>query len=246
MEAKEPDWIDRVPVSRLQVSTPDILEPLLSDETYERNRKPANFLIAAHVRYFGHPDGIDPLQFHLVAPFERDSTRWLDMDWIDKYSGLVYRVTTTGQPTPTVARVRSFHDVLAAYATHTEPKSCGPDGEPCNRRSVGLLVRRPLRVRLAHESGKEANKLEELEAGHIKRLGEVLEQHDDRRELWIQLRPIVRQLERTEAAKAMGISGRQLRNLLSGRSAPNLRSLQNLMTALLPTATERHGSGYGL
>lgn len=75
-------------------------------------------------------------------------------------------------------------------------------------------------MRLIHEIGKEANRLEKLETGHIKRLDEVLEQYDDRRELWGQLRSIVEQWDRGEAADILGVSQRQVRNLLIGKHAP--------------------------
>lgn len=238
LDVEEPEWIDRMAVSRLQVSTPDILGPLRMDVPYARNIKPANFLIAAHVDYFGHPDGVDPLQFHLVAPFERDATRWSTMDWIDKYSGRPYRVTTRRKPTIITARVRSFRDVVEAYATHTEAKSYGPDGRSCGRRTVGLLGRRPVSVRLVHEIGKEANKLEELEAGHIKLLDEVLEQYDDESAVWQQLRATVGKLSRSDAAGALGVTKRQVRNLLHGSGVPSASSLHRLLKALSGSGDE--------
>lgn len=94
-------------------------------------------------------------------------------------------------------------------------------------------------MRLVHEIGKEANRLEELAAGHIKRLDDVLEQYDDRRELWEQLKPIMAEWDRAEAANAMGISQRQLRNLLSGRSVPSSNTLDALLMFVhLPGSTD--------
>lgn len=51
-------------------------------------------------------------------------------------------------------------------------------------------------------------------------LGEVLEDYTDRAELWEQLKPIVAEMDRGEAARAMGITKRQLRNVLHGKGIP--------------------------
>lgn len=97
-----------------------------------------------------------------------------------------------------------------------------------------VFPRKPLQVIVAispvdpdvgDEIGKEANRLEELAAGHIKHLDEVLEQYDSRRELWEQLRSMVASLGRGEAAEAMEITKRQLRNLLNCSGVPSETSL---------------------
>lgn len=232
IRCEEPNWLDRMAVSRLQVSTPDIMDRLQDGRPYAQSIKPANFLVTAHVRPFGHPDGIDPLRFQLIAPFERDPLRWLTMDWTEKYSGLSYQVTTASDATSEMARVRSFRDVVAAYATHPEPKSCDPSGQPCDRRSTGLLGRRPVLVRLVREIGKEANRLEELASGQVQQISDVMEQYDDRRGLWEQLRPVVRKWYRSEAADILGITKRQLRNLINSGGVPSESGLLRLQKAL--------------
>ena len=60
-------------------------------KSYQDSIKPANFVLAAHVARFGHPDGVDPTHFQLFARSEPDPARWLSMLWIDKYSGEVSR-----------------------------------------------------------------------------------------------------------------------------------------------------------
>jgi len=38
-----------------------------------------NFLLTAHVAPFGHPQGVNPKEFRLIAPFDTDSSKWLRM-----------------------------------------------------------------------------------------------------------------------------------------------------------------------
>ena len=35
-----------------------------------------------------HPPGVDPVRFHLIAPYDKDSRRWIQMNWIDQYTAL--------------------------------------------------------------------------------------------------------------------------------------------------------------
>lgn len=48
---------------------------------------------------------------------------------------------------------------------YQEPKGLGPDGRPCNRRTVGLLQRRPAVLDNLIYVGKETNRLEEVGLG---------------------------------------------------------------------------------
>ena len=63
---------------------------------YKNRLKPFNFLLSCHVGQFGHPLGVDPEQFHLVALYEVDPSRWLEMPWIDQYTGKQYQILTEG------------------------------------------------------------------------------------------------------------------------------------------------------
>ena len=73
-------------VGRLTVSSPALWSPFgrLNDgQPYARQIKPFNFLITCHVRPFGHPVGMLPTHFQLIAPYVWDSRRWLTMSWMD-------------------------------------------------------------------------------------------------------------------------------------------------------------------
>ena len=61
--------------------------------------------------------------------------------------------------------------MIPSYETHPETKSLGPDGQPCDRRTAGLLGRRPAMATEMVVVGKEANELEQVETGLIDELG---------------------------------------------------------------------------
>jgi hypothetical protein len=118
------------------------LAALNRGKPYAKQIKPFNFLLAAHVRPFGHPIGVDPERFHLIAPFESNPNKWLIQPWIDVYSTKRYRVTTSQARGPKIASLLTYGDVLREYEYHEESKCAGPDGKPCARPTIGLLSRR--------------------------------------------------------------------------------------------------------
>jgi len=104
-------------------------------------------LLSVHVKQFGHPPGVDPEKFHLVAPYEFNSDKWLEMPWIDQYTGQHYRITTEGfHGSRGAARVKTYGDVLREYAFHLGSKSADAKGKPSGKQTIGLLQRRHIRV----------------------------------------------------------------------------------------------------
>jgi len=73
------------------------LRNLNEGKRYADKLKPFNFLLTCYVKQLGHPVGVDPAHFHLIAPYETDPKKWLKMEWIDQYSGKRYLITTAGQ-----------------------------------------------------------------------------------------------------------------------------------------------------
>jgi len=119
------------------------LAQLNEGKRYPDQVKPFNFLTSCHVKPFGHPVGTDPEHFHLIAPYQTDSTQWTKMEWIDQYSDQRYRITTIGHHGDRcTARVKSYEDVLQEYEFHPESKCADAKGEPCGKQTIGLLQRR--------------------------------------------------------------------------------------------------------
>lgn len=127
-------------MSRLSASSPHVLRALSRNQTgkYVGSVKPFNFLISPHVAALGHPPGVDPQRFHLIAPYTRDARQWSKLRWTDVYSGKSYAISTReGVSGEGVARVQSYGAVVDRYRVHPEAKNLGLDGLPCGKRTGG-------------------------------------------------------------------------------------------------------------
>ena len=214
---------DRPAISRITVSSPQILRPLTTKKlAYSDRVKPSNFVLAAHVAKLGHPDGVDPKQFQLIAPFTNDSRQWLKMRWTDIYSGKSFGITTQLDTDPKLARVKSYGDVFEEYRTNPEPKSAGISGKACSRSDGGLLRRRHVRMGSVVYVGIESNFFEEVDAG-IRHdwdgVQAVYENHN--RDPWKQtVLPILPDFSRREVAARVGISPRHVSRVRNGWQNP--------------------------
>lgn len=242
LPCREPAWLDRPALSRLTVSSPELLKPfatLNAGKPYPDQVKPFNFLLVGHVRKLGYPVGVDPSRFQLIAPYESDAAQWTQLPWFDRYSGTRVQVSTTeADDGPQKARLQSLRDVIGEFQTHPEAKSADVDGNACSRRTVGLLQRRVVRETYVAHVGKETNKLEEVVAG-FEQDPEVIytEYHDPKRDPWTAgVLPLVRQADLQTLSATTGISTRQLRNLAQGRARPHPRNRATLERILSPNA----------
>jgi len=247
LDAERPAWLDRPALTRIAASSPELLRPFAA---YNANRpfadqvKPFGFLLSTRPAPFGAPAGIDPQHFHLIAPYETDARRWQRMKWFDLYSGREFRITTRSTETAsaTVARVRTYADVIAAYRVHRESKSLAPDGAPCDANTAGLLRRRAVRVQrdLIRFIGKESNRLEDIEAGFVHDIDDVLTEYmDSRRDAWERLiLPVLRDVPRTALMRATGMSASEIRRVLNQRVRPRRRRRAQLSGEAVALARE--------
>jgi hypothetical protein len=171
----------------------------------------------------GHVPCVDPAHFHLIAPYESDPRKWHKLRWVDRYSGKPYRITTSDEEAlygGNVVRVKTYRDVLAEYRTHPEAKSLGPDGEVCDRQTVGLLQRRPVTRGTLTYVGKESNRLEEVEAGVVHDPEEVYTEYADPRENpWQTLiLPVLQSIDSRELAARAGLRLSTARRLQGAKS----------------------------
>jgi hypothetical protein len=170
-------WFNRPAVTRVSISSPAVWRLFTSvnaGKPYMKQVKPFNFVLSAHLAPDGHPSGVTPERFHLIAPYESDARKWTRMPWIDRYTGESWNVTTTGtRGTRNAARLTTYGDVIVAYALHPESKSAGADGVTCDKQHRGLLQRRQVSVASLTHIGKESNKLEEVQSGSVHDLREA-------------------------------------------------------------------------
>jgi len=222
-----PAWLDRPALSRLTVSSPELLKPFAGmnlGKGYSDQIKPFSFMLVGHVPPLGHPTEVNPEHFQLVAPYETDPRRWLRLPWIDRYSGKRIPVTTDPlDHRATYAHLQTYGEVLQVFQTHPEAKSADATGNACSRRTVGLLQRRVVQETYVAHVGKEANKLELVEVGFEHDPEAVLTEytrpgHDHWNAV---LLPLLRDSNLREVAAATGISARQLRTLAKGGARPH-------------------------
>jgi len=230
-------------VGRITVSSPAVMRPLTSlneGKSYKDQIKPFNFLLSCHVSQLGHPIGVNPERFHLIAPYESDSKRWSKIDWIDQYSGKPYGTTTTGDHGDRqTARVKTYRDILTEYEFHPEAKSADALGNPCGKQTVGLLQRRHLKIDLIKYIGKESNSLEEVGSGMVHSEQSVYTEYPDpKRDEWqTKIMPELRKMQLNQlVTECRGrLSRRAIINLRAGRSRPH-RKNQELLASIVQKA----------
>jgi hypothetical protein len=242
LPTEAPPWLGRPALTRTTVSTPRLLrrfDGLNRGKPYPDRVKPFNFALAAHVAPFGHPPGVDPARFQLVAEYTLDPEQWVALPWIDLYSGKSYTLRTADDPdafvpSPGTIRAQTYRDVLARYPYHPEPKSLGPDGRPCEARTEGLLARRPVCGLSVTHIGKEANRLDDQEAGLVHDLDEVQAEYHLAAgtaggETFL---PLMRQIPATRLAALSGVSLRTIRRARTGRATPRRATREALEAAV--------------
>jgi hypothetical protein len=123
----------------------------------------------------------------MIAPYTSDASRWIEMDWIDQYTGNLYRVTTMGpHGNRETARVKTYREILREYEFHPEANCCDADGNVCTKQTVGLLSRRHVQIDRVKFIGKESNALEDVEAGLVHTQESVYTEYcDPKRDEWV-------------------------------------------------------------
>jgi hypothetical protein len=232
------EFEDRPAVGRVIVSSPAVMRPLArlnEGKAYPEQIKPFNFLLTSHVDAFGHPKGTDPEHFHLIAPYNNNSTQWLKISWIDQYTGNGYRITTDGHNgTKRTARVKTYGDVLREYEYHPESKCADADGKACEKQTVGLLRRRHICIDQIKYIGKESNHLEDVDAGLVHSPKNIYTEYvDQSRDEWqTKILPVLKRSPLKRLIKESGLSRRALLEIRAGRSRPRSKN-QECLTAIV-------------
>ncbi|MGC1687039.1 MAG: hypothetical protein WA734_15535 [Candidatus Acidiferrales bacterium] len=211
------------------------LATLNKGKKYAQQIKPFNFLVTCHVKPFGHPAGVDPEYFHLIAPYEKDPRKWLKKDWIDQYTGDTFRITTAGHHgNRWTARVKTYGEVLEEYEFHPESKCADKDGNPCDKQTIGLLNRRRIQVGTIKYIGKESNSLDDVEGGLVHAEQNVYTEYPDaRRDDWeTTVRPALKIPRLDFLADKSRLSRRMLIEARAGRIRPRRKNRELLASIL--------------
>jgi hypothetical protein len=250
-EAPRPTWADRPSISRITVSSAPLWRPFRlrnRGRSWPERIKPFNFLMVATIDPFGYPPGVDPTKFRLVAPYNDNPDTWETLEWRNIYDpdGPSYRITTdkTAPPEPDLAIVKSYADVLREYQTHPEHKFNGPDRQPCRRSTRGLLQRRPVHLE-GHPrlTGKEANNIDETQAGCYAQQDEIITEYhnptDDH--FHREVMPLLDHLSGRELARLIGADRRTIDRIRAGQMprGPLRKALERLASRGLSSSPWR-------
>lgn len=230
-----PAWFHLPAVSRISVSSPFVLrafEGINANRSVDERIRPFNFCLSAHIAPFGHPEGVDPTRFHLIAPYSDDPSTYLSLDWVDRFTGNAYPVATQDDARrPRVAILQTYESVFWRYARHMEAKSLDQVGTA--GRGSGLLLRRPLREGSRALIGKESNRIEEAEMSFWHRLGDVLQEYatGDMNPWRRWVIPVLQAMPLRELMEASHLDRRTLQRIRNGHSKPRPRN-QALLTSV--------------
>jgi hypothetical protein len=231
----EPGWLDQPAIARHSISSPALhrlLGTLNDGRAYAEQIKPFNFLSIAFVHPLARPP--DDSRLVLIAPYRDTVAEQLAQPWLNRYSGKRYAITTApskARHRPGVVTVTTYRGILAEYAVHPEAKSNGPDDKCCGRPTVGLLRRRPVSARTITHIGKEANRLEEAQAGLIQRADDVLSAYEDAELLSLRewALPALQQLGVHAVARRTRLSTGAVSAVLRGFATPRREALRRYL-----------------
>ena len=145
------DFEKRVAVGRITISSPAVMKPLKSAERRKALRE-ADQTVQLHHQLpraqARSPDrrrsGALPLRSRRTRPIRDNGRR---CNGSISIRGKRYRITASGpHGSRTVARVKSYGDVLREYEFHPEAKCADSNGAPCRKQTVGLLGRRHIAI----------------------------------------------------------------------------------------------------
>jgi hypothetical protein len=146
IKCKQPNWF-RLPVMRrIAISTPNVMAALRRLRRDEA--RPYNFALSPVLV------NLTGAQITLLAPFEKDSSRWMTMPHVNIHDGSTHMLQK-----PTVPLLaQTFDMVFRQHHRHPESKSFAPDGNLCNPETSGLLKRFPVTATAFHLIGKETER----------------------------------------------------------------------------------------
>ena len=238
LSVKKLTFEDFPATGRVGIGSPAAMRPFSSfnaGKAYRQQIKPFNFVLACQVKQLGHPTGVDPERFHLIAPYDVVPERWIKADWIDQYTGNIYKITMAGHyGTAEAARVKTFEEILREYEFHPESKCDDAEGNTCERHTIGLLQRRHVQIDGIKYIGKESNALEDVEAGLVHSDQRVYTEYcDPRRDEWTtKILPILKKTPLRVLIAETGLSRRELIRLRLNQRRPHRANREKVVKAL--------------
>jgi hypothetical protein len=140
-------WFGLPAMMRIGITTPRVLIVLQTHQenwTYADRHKPFGFVLSPQVQRIGLsglPKSAHEDRFTLIAPFTKDSSRWMKLPWTNLHDGRRYGLAPITEKTDAEASPQLLEDVILLYQVHPESKSLAPDGSQCDWHTQGLLQR---------------------------------------------------------------------------------------------------------
>jgi len=110
-----------------------------------------------------------------------------------------------------------------------ESKSAGPDGNPSNRGTIGLLGRLHVRASTIFHIGKEANLIDQQEDGTLLTDPQAVYLGEGDFEA---IRSLLQSVSIAKVADLSGVSPRMLRDIRQGTRRPSAKTLEAITGAL--------------
>jgi hypothetical protein len=156
---RPPLWSKRPQMMRMAVTTNSLLKRM---HRWKRFR-PFNLFFVPVLANCGQPPNVDPDRYMLVTRFEPDQSKWMDavcFNIDDPNDEREYKLGMTFNSAHFGERpiVETFEELLQRYFHHPESKSLGPDGEPCQSKTRGRLLRPHVIGGKRHRIGKEVDR----------------------------------------------------------------------------------------
>jgi hypothetical protein len=154
-----PTWCKRPQMMLMAVTTHSPLKRL---HRLKRVR-PFDLFFVPVLASGGQPANVDQQRYMLVTRFEPDQSGRIEsvcFNIDDPKDALEYRLRTRFDSPHFGERaiVETFEELLQRYFYHPESKSLGPDGEPCQQKTRGRLLRPHVIGGKRHRIGKEVDR----------------------------------------------------------------------------------------
>lgn len=242
ISSAEPAWLDCPALGRMSITRPRFIKSLEKNNSSKKIR-PFNFMLVAFPDGQSSPcfpckrtgivqvscptprincafrkDCILTINVRPVAPYERMSSKWFSLPWVDLNIGQVLRLDFGIRASGVAGRlhVKTYRDNLMEYEHHREVKAAGPEGKQCGKQTTGQLQR--LRVEAVRKVfiGKESNRLDEAEI-----LGLDQSTYTVYEKEWYEIRGELKRFSAAELARETGISIRGIKRLRNGKVKPH-------------------------
>lgn len=157
-DGSDPCWLDRPAMMKIPVSSPAVLGRL------KGFCKPYDFVLAPILRNDKRTPQERAEKPILITRFNKHSDEWIDATYYDVRTGKKCGITAGNRRKGRIP-VKTYREILHQYIYHPECKFAGPDGNPCDPWTRGVLQRRHIVAADIKYCGKEIKR--KLEQGPV-------------------------------------------------------------------------------